>query len=244
MDDILFQKACDKIVGIERERNGIGTLSEKTVHAVLKNFYEPDTSKHEIKIGNYVADIFKDEEIIEIQTRNFNTMRRKLDAFLALYPVTIVYPIAHQKWLYWIDKETGEITNKRKSPKTGNVYEAFFELYKIKNHLTHPNLHLCFPLIDVEEYRFLDGWSKNRKKGSSRCDRIPVALADEIYVDGPHEYCRLIPDELMSEFTSADYARAAHLSRSMAQTALNVLTYVEAVKRTGKRGNSYLYTKM
>ena len=244
MDDVLFQEACEKIIGIKRERNGIGTLSEKTVHAVLKNFYEPDTTRHEIKIGNYVADIFKDEEIIEIQTRNFNTMRRKLDVFLPLYPVTIVYPIAHQKWLYWIDKETGEITNRRKSPKTGTVYEAFFELYKIKSHLTHPNLHLCFPLIDIEEYRFLDGWSKNRKKGSSRCDRIPVALADEIYVHGPHEYCQLIPDELDTGFTSADYAKAAHLSLSMAQTALNVLTYVKAVKRIGKHGNSYLYAKI
>ena len=41
----------------------------------------------------YVADIYKDGEIIEIQTRQFNRMRGKLQAFLPLYPVTIVYPI-------------------------------------------------------------------------------------------------------------------------------------------------------
>lgn len=243
MDDILFKQACDKIIGIQRERNGIGTLSEKTVHAVLKNFYEPETENQEIKIGTYVADIFKDGEIIEIQTGNFNVMRRKLDAFLPLYPVTIVYPIAHHKWLCWIDEDTGEITSRRKSPKTGHIYDAFFELYKIKSYLTNPNLHLCFPLIDMEEYRFLNGWSKNRKRGSSRHDRIPVGLFDEIYIDGPHEYGIMIPESLEETFTSRDYAKAAKLSVSMAQTALNVLSYVGAVDRVGKSGNRIIYAR-
>ena len=72
-------------------RQGIGTLSEKTVHAVMKNYYAPDTDMHEIPIENFVADIYNGQEIIEIQTRAFNKMRRKLDAFLPLYPVTIGY---------------------------------------------------------------------------------------------------------------------------------------------------------
>ena len=45
-----FEWARDKIVGTEREKQGIGTLSEKTVHAVLKNFYAPDEDMHEIPI--------------------------------------------------------------------------------------------------------------------------------------------------------------------------------------------------
>ena len=94
-------------------RQGIGTLSEKTVHAVMKNYYAPDTDMHEIPIENFVADIFTGQEIIEIQTRAFYKMRRKLDAFLPLYPVTIVYPIPHIKWLSWIDEETGETSPKR-----------------------------------------------------------------------------------------------------------------------------------
>lgn len=243
MEEELFKNACDKIVGVERQRQGIGTLSEKTVHAVLKNFYEPDTSHHEIKIGNYVADIFKNGEIIEIQTRNFNAMRKKLDCFLAQYPVTIVYPIPHTKWLYWINPETGEISSKRKSPKTGQIYDAFFELYKIKFYLTNPNLHFCFPLIDVEEYRFLNGWSRDRKRGSERYDRIPVSLFDEIYIDGAHEFGRMIPDCLVRDFTSKDFAGASGLSLSMARTALNILHYVGAVERSAKKGNAYLYSR-
>ena len=45
-----FDWARDKIVGTVRERQGIGTLSEKTVHAVLKNYYAPDEDMHEIPI--------------------------------------------------------------------------------------------------------------------------------------------------------------------------------------------------
>ncbi len=39
-DSILFHQACRKIIHQERASMGIGTLSEKTVHAVLKAFYE------------------------------------------------------------------------------------------------------------------------------------------------------------------------------------------------------------
>lgn len=240
-DEELFQKACDEIIHVDREKNGIGTLQEKTLHAVLKRFYEPDTGHQEIRIGNFVADIFRGEEIIEIQTRNFNTMRRKLDLFLEEYPVTIVYPIVHNKWLFWIDEKTGEVSKKRKSPRTGKTYDAYYELYKIKSYLTHPNLHLCLILLDVEEYRLLNGWSRDRKKGSTRYDRIPVRLVDEFYIGSPSEYGCMIPEGLPAPFTSKDFARLAKVPAKTAQTALNILYYIKAVKRIGKAGNSYLY---
>ena len=62
----------------------IGTLSEKTLHAFLKNYYEPDIDKQEIPIDRYVADIFTGQEIIEIQTAQFNSMRDKLNCFVPL----------------------------------------------------------------------------------------------------------------------------------------------------------------
>lgn len=241
VDEKLFEQACKDIIHVDREKNGIGTLQEKTVHAVLKRFYEPDLSHQEIRIGSFVADIFREEEIIEIQTRNFNSMRRKLDYFLEEYPVTIVYPIAHTKWLYWIDEETGTVTNRRKSPKTGSLYDAYFELYKIKPYLSHPNLHLCLVLIDVEEYRLLNGWDKNRKKGSTRYDRIPVKLVEEFYIGSPSEYGCMIPEGLPTPFTSKDFAKHAGVSQRIANLALNILNSIHAVTRVGKKGRAYLY---
>ena len=141
-DKQLFQAACEKVMRQQCPQKGIGTLSEKTVHAVLKNFYETDPAHQEIPVENYVADILRDGEIIEIQTRSLNAMRRKLDCFLSHYPVTIVHPIIHTKWICWINEQTGEITKRRKSPKTGSRYDAFYELYKIKMFLNHP-IYIC-----------------------------------------------------------------------------------------------------
>ena len=81
INEELFEHTKNKITGIKRQRQGIGTLSEKTVHAVLKNYYAPDPDMHEIPIENYVADIYTGKEIIEIQTRSFDKMRKKLDTF-------------------------------------------------------------------------------------------------------------------------------------------------------------------
>ena len=40
-DKEAFENAKKKIVGVDRQRLGIGTLSEKTVHAILKNYFRP-----------------------------------------------------------------------------------------------------------------------------------------------------------------------------------------------------------
>ncbi len=237
-----FETAKKKIIGADRQRIGIGTLSEKTVHAILKNYYEPDEDRQEIPIENYVADIYAEGEIIEIQTRQFNRMRDKLKAFLPLYSVTIVYPIPREKWIIWIDEETGEMSQKRKSPAKGNPYIAFSELYKIKMFLKNPNLRLKLVLLDMEEYKLLNGWSKDKKKGSSRYDRIPTDLVEEIDITCLQDYMQFVPYELKDEFTSKEFAKAAHIPVALAQTVLNILYHVGTVTRTGKKGQQYLYT--
>lgn len=243
-DRLLFDRACEQIIRQERTRNGIGTLQEKTVHAVLKNFYEPDPAHQEIPVEQFVADILRDDEIIEIQTRGFDKMRRKLDTFLLYYPVTIVYPILYTKWLYWIDEATGELSKRRKSPKTGTIYDAIPELYKIRQYLPNHNLHLCLTLIDAEEYRLLNGWSENKKKGSTRYDRIPKNIVDEYFIGTTADYSIFLPEELPVQFTSSDLAKTAHIHRSYAQTTLNILHYLGIVERLGKQGRCYLYQRM
>lgn len=242
LDQEAFEAAKRKIIGVDRQRLGIGTLCEKTVHAILKNYYEPDEDKQEIPIEGYIADIYSGGEIVEIQTRQFNKMRGKLEAFLPLYPVTIVYPIPRQKWIIWIDEESGELSKKRKSPVKGNVYMAFPELYKIKMFLKNPNLRLRFVLLDMEEYKLLNGWSRDKKKGSTRYDRIPTSLAEEVEITRIEDYMQFVPYELAQEFTSEDFAKAAGIPLSLAQTVLNILYDLGTVIRIGKKGRKYLYT--
>ena len=241
IDTEAFEAAKKKIVGVDRQRLGIGTLSEKTVHAILKNYYEPDEDRQEIPIEGYVADIYADGEILEIQTGSFNRMRDKLTAFLPLYPVTIIYPIPREKWLIWIDEESGELSSKRKSPAKGKTYDAFAELYKIKMFLQDPNLRLKLVLVDMEEYRLLNGWSRDKKKGSSRYDRIPLQIVEEVDITCPRDYMQFIPYELQEPFGVKDFAKAAHIPAQRAQVVIHILFHMGMIKRVGKRGNAFLY---
>ncbi|MBO5486877.1 MAG: hypothetical protein J5988_08135 [Eubacterium sp.] len=240
MDRITFNQSVAKILSREHEDHGIGTLGEKTLHAVVKNYVEPDEDYHEVPLEGYVADVYREGHVYEIQTANFNTMRGKLKAFLPLYPVTIVYPVPAVKWINWLNEETGEVTERHKSPKRGTPQAVFRELYRIKPFLKDPNLSIRILLIDVEEYRLLNGWSKNRKKGSCRHDRIPVELVEDLTLECPMDYRMLVPPEL-ERFTSKEYAKAVKLTVNRAQTALNVLFDLGVVDRVGKTGNSYLY---
>lgn len=244
MDKEKFEWAKQVVVKGSYKDSGIGTLKEGTLHKVLKHYIEADPTKHEIKIENFVADIVQENKIIEIQTRAFANLRKKLDCFLKDYQVTIVYPIAYLKWLSWIDLDTGEMSEKRKSPKKGTPYEIFFELYKIKSLLTHPNLSIHIILMNIEEYKLLNGWSRDKKRGAHRKDRIPIEIIDEINIEQPSDYIKLIPEGLEESFTSQDFKKHTKLSLSSAQTALNILTHLGVTERIGKKGRAYLYRKV
>lgn len=236
-----FFRAKEKIIGIKRERHQIGVLQEKTVHAVLKNYYEEDEDKQEIPIEAYVADIYNGKEIIEIQTAQFNRMRQKLDCFLKDYDVVIVHPVPRNKYLIWIDPETGEYAPRRKSPINGKPYFIFPELYKIKEHLLNPRLHLKIAMLDIEEFRLLDKSPKRRRKSAKKYDKLPIEFVEEVSIDCLEDYMQFVPYELGDEFISKEFAKAAGIGISLAQTTLNILTHVGCVKRLGKRGKSILY---
>ena len=116
---------------------GIGTLGEKTVHSTLKQYLSRDLSCQEIKIGSYYADVCVEDHIFEIQTRQFNKLRAKLDFFLTEHPVTVVYPITNYNYLRWVTPNTGEITAPKKSTRHGNPLQVFAELYRIRRNFHH-----------------------------------------------------------------------------------------------------------
>ncbi len=123
----------------------------------------------------------------------------------------------------------------------GNPYLIFPELYKIKMFLKHPNLRLRLVFLDMEEYKLLNGRSRDKKKGASRYDRIPTELVQEMEIDCPRDFMQFVPLELENAFTSREFAKAAHISLPLAQTALNILYHMETVLRVGKKGKLYLY---
>ncbi|MGD9886942.1 MAG: hypothetical protein AB7T03_03140 [Bacilli bacterium] len=219
----------------------IGTLSEKTVHRVVKTYLEPDHFFHEIKIGNYYADIYKDGKITEIQTGHFDKLREKLAYFLPDYQVEVVFPTYAKKWLCWFDEQKHSLTKPRLSPSKGTFFRVFPELYKIKLFLNHPHFHLRIFLLDWEEHRNLNGWSLDRKKGSVRKECYPVNLTSEIEINSPSDYIKLVPLGLPPSFTVRDFSKTSHLTVKQTQTALLVLSFLEIIKKVGKQGRLHLY---
>ena len=245
MDKLRFYEAC-KAVSEGHTIKGIGTLSEKTTHAVLKRYFEPFEDTHEVKIGPYVADAVGENGIIEIQTRGFSRLRKKLGVFLDYCPVTVVYPCAALKNIICFDPDTGEISSRRRSPLKGNRYTVFTELEGITAYLAHPNFRLCIMLMEIDELRCPPEKApphhrKKRRKGAySLYDRIPKELIEEIHINDLSDWLSFLPEGLPEEFTTADMAKAG-MPRPTAQLVMNTFFKAGFAERIGKRGNSYIY---
>ena len=238
-----FSEACRGLCGEVPSRKKIGVLSEKTLHSVIKRFIEPNEALQEVKVGGYYADIKNDDGIFEVQTRSFNRLRAKLKSYLETETVTIVYPIPAVKRLIWIDAQTGELTTPRKSPKHGSYFDAFPELYKLDMLIANESLRVLLLLVDMDEYRYLNGWSADGKKGSTRHERYPLALADSLLLATKEDYEGLLPSDLCSRFTSKEFASAVKTRLRIAQTVLTVLSKRGAIQCVGKRGRQNLYMK-
>ena len=242
-----FDELTSKSLGELHEDNGVGTLSEKYLHIFLKNYFEPMKECHEVKVGRFTADICNGTHITEIQTRNLNALREKLEYYmLEGYDVTVVHPIAKIRKMVFFDGESGEIVRKQRYRHVGNIYDAIPELYKIKYFLDWDKLTVRLIFFDVEEYRELSGGvvstsGRRKKRRSSRVERIPFAIGDSVILDNPADYLVFLPEGLPKEFTSSDFAARAGISISLASTALNILNYLKTVERGGRDGRSYIY---
>lgn len=236
MDEERFLRACQEAME-DCRRQGIGTLGEKTLHAALKRYFEPRELYREVAVGRYVADIMSPEGIIEIQTAGFGRLREKLGFFLESFPVTVAYPVAGLKWLISVSGD-GELSKRRKSPKAGGPWELLVELYSIREHLKKPGLRFCVPVLEVEEYRLKDG---RGRRGYTRWERMPVRLMDEVWIEGPKDFPRLLPPGLPEEFTSKDFRARGRFSNMQGSLALSAAKELGAVERIGMKGRAYLY---
>lgn len=240
----MFQRSIRKYLHFDYDRKSIGLLQEKTLHSIVKDFYSPSEACKEVRIGDYVADICYENEIIEIQNGNFGHLVPKLEAFLPKYHVTVVYPVPHRKWTCWIDPQTGEQTARNETHGAYNIYNVFRELYRIRSFLNHPGLTVVLCQIDLEEYRIQDGWSKDKKHGSHRFDRIPLALAGEIILKEEKDYESFIPPDLSMEFTIKEFQKLAKFRGRYFSGVVRILEQMHQIERSGMRGRAFLYKRL
>lgn len=219
------------------ENNVIGVLSEKTLHKTIKNLYEPNHLYQEIKIDNYYVDICKENNIIEVQTKQFNKFRDKITYLLSLnkYKINIVYPVFTSKMIYNISN--GEISDPKRSPKKFRIPEVFHELYMIKQLLGHKDLMITLLLFEINEYREIT----NNRRGYVCYDRVPTKLVDEIVLKDNKDYIKLLPSDLNETFTSKEICLKTKTNVKYVNKMLNVMKYLNVVEVVGKDGRKLLY---
>lgn len=238
--ELRFERARDEVLHGLQLDTGVGVLSERTLHAVLKRYYEPFEGSREVKLGRYIADIFGEDGVIEIQTGSLYALRPKLSEFLQVTPVTVVYPMTARRKLIWVDAKSGERTEGGVARRFRPI-DVFGELWKLEPFLDHPNFRLHLLMVDVDEYRSFSGYDKRgRRRRGERLDRVPNAILEEYHLERPEDYAALCPENLPDEFGSTEFAAAAKISRQAAQTALRVLFKLGVMTRE-KSGNAYKY---
>ena len=247
MTEEAFAAARFRVLAEETSAGGIGTLSEKSLHRILKLTVDPDESHHEVPLAGLVADVYTPQRgVTEIQTRAFERLNKKLPVFLPLCPVEILYPVPREKYLRWVDPATCEMSPRRKSPRTNRpgvpCADVCRELYKIRRYLADPHLSVTLAYLDVEEFRLRCGWDKEGKRGSRRMERIPLALAQTVTLRGAESYRRfLLPSGLPEPFTVRAYAAATHMKPRWAYAAVRILCEVGVLAHTATAGREYLY---
>lgn len=227
----------------EHERFNIGTYNEKKLHIMLKKYFEPDTAFHEIPTNGFIADIRRGGVITEIETSGFSGLRPKLEAYLPEFRVNLVCPMAEKKYISWIDPETSEISPRKKSPKKANAYDLLFELVYILPFVKNENLTVLAPMLEIDEYRLLNGWSRDRKRGSTKYERIPTDIFGMIELSDDDDYRKFIPEACGEEFTVPEFAKAAKLQSRKAYAVVKVLNERGVIEKRGKKGRAALYAR-
>jgi hypothetical protein len=220
----------------------IGQLREKSLHAALKAWYAQPGDLLETRVEGYVIDIVRageTPELIEIQTRSFASMKRKLPALLERYPVRLVYPIAREKWIVRVSAE-GEVLSRRKSPRRGSIYHLFTELVSFPQLATHPHLTLELLLMREEEIWRDDGEGSWRRKHWSIVDHRLIETLERVTLATVADFRALLP-ELPTVFTTADLAAATGQNRRLAGKMAYCLREMGVLAIEGKQGKAIVY---
>lgn len=236
-------------------RPSIGLLAEKSLHAALKAWYAQPDDQIEVPLKGEAADgrrfryhidivrALPSTLLIEIQTRSFSSLKRKLYTLTEphhAHHVRLVYPIPAERWLVDLDADGG-VVKRRKSPKRGRVEDAFNELVRLPDLICRPHFSFEVLLIRDEEVRIDDGKGSWRRKRRSIHDRRLLAVVESRVFDSPADFCALLPPGLAMPFTVRELAKLAKLSPALAGKMAYCLWKMGAVERVGHRRRAYLY---
>jgi len=237
IDNERLNSARASVLAEEGERLGIGTLSEKVMHKTLKLYFDENTEHHEVELLGKIADIRNENGVIEIQTGQMSKLLPKLRAFLPEERVLLVHPIVAEKSVRYYERDTGEISQPRKSPRKKTVHDSALELYKLRELLLDKGLTVRLMLLYCEEFRLRD------KRGrTEKLESIPMKILGEVDLYERSDYLVFLPNELGEEFTAKEYLKAIKSRSRYDYYALRLLVELGLLSRE-KKGRAFLYRR-
>lgn len=218
----------------------IGTLSERSLHAALKEKFADPDDKLEVQIGRYIIDIVKDDLLVEIQTKNFSQIKNKLINLSINHEILLIHPIVLEKSITRIDLY-GKTISTRKSPKKGRLEEIFNELIYIANDYLNMNLSLKVPMVTIEEFWRDDGEGSWRRKGWSVVEQELKDIFHTFDFKAKEDYINLLPKSLPEHFTNQDLKKFGKLPVRLAGKMTYSLRKMNMLKVVGNKGRAKLF---
>ncbi len=226
---------------------GLTTYREGSLHAALKARYAAVVpgARVEAAVDGYVVDVAGRDDLVEIQTASFASVRRKLEQLVRSHRVVLVYPIPVEKWLVRVDGD-GVILGRRRSPKRGLGIDLFDELVHVPGLISHPGFRIELALISEEEVRgpIPDGVRYRYPREWRRLDRRLLEVVETRRIDTPADLLALLPGGLPEPFTTADIVAATGRSKRLAMRAVYCLERSGSIARLARRGRLMGYRRV
>ena len=218
-------------------------MPETSLHSSIKDWYTLPGDRLEVKVGNFIIDIVRDDLLVEIQTRNFSAIKKKLKSLVRDHNVRLVYPIPKKKWIVRVAEPNGEVIGRRKSPRKGRLVDLFDELVWMPLLIREPSFTMEVLMIEEEEIRCKDGRGSWRKKGVSTKDRKLLDVFERAKFSEIEDFVRLLPHNLDLPFSNKSLAESAGLSIRQARRITYCLRRMGAIRKVGKRRNELLFDR-
>jgi hypothetical protein len=221
----------------------IGLLNEKSLHSALKHWYARPGDLLECPLDGYVVDILRGDQVIEIQTRNFASIRRKMRDLSCRHRVTLIYPVAHERWIVQARTMPG-VMMRPKSPRRQAVNQLFEELVTFPDLLNCPNFSIEVVSIQEEQLRRYDRRWRGKRRRWRIVERRLLSVLERVVFDTPSDLWQLIPPALPDPFDTSHLASVLGHSRWFAQKIAYCLRQSGVIKPIGKKGNSVVYSRL
>ena len=229
-------------------RDGIGLLGEKWQHQIIKRYLTEDVSDHEVKLAGtrFVSDVRVGNAVYEVQTGSFAPMKKKLERYFAdpALTVTVVHPLPAIRRLVWMDPATGELGNPRRVAGKGDpllLLPALYPLIPLLPYFDAGRLSFRLLLLEVRDFKLLNGRSRDRKHGATRLERIPTGLLSDTGFSSVSDFSALLPASLPSPLTVPVLSRATGLRGLDAYSAARVLVALGILSPTASASRAMAF---